>query len=235
LPDVPALLLEGVDDTRTPIPDAQAAAALLPHGTVVTVPETGHSVLGTDLRSCSSTAVRAFFTGAAVTQCARQRRVFPPTPLPATKLATVKPDKGTTGKPGQTVAATKLALEDSVRQATGFVLNGRRIAQGGLRGGYLRGRLTGAVLTLRLSKLVHVPGVTVSGTARVDLASSAAPTAHITVTGSTASHGSLTFAGRGYKGSLDGRSVRSRAVTARVPIARSTLERLRASMRLRVR
>ena len=61
LPDVPVLLLEGEDDLRTPVENAQRVAAQFPQSSLVVAPATGHSVLGTDFSGCSDRAFKSFF------------------------------------------------------------------------------------------------------------------------------------------------------------------------------
>ena len=235
LPNVPALLLEGVDDTRTPIADAQAAGALLPQSHLVTVPETGHSVLGTDLGQCSSRAVSTFYSGQVVPACGPQKRVFPPTPVPPSSFKKVKADKHTSGKRGRTVSAVKLALNDAGAQATGFLLTGVGYQQGGLRGGFLRGHISGRQLVISLHKVVFVPGVTLTGTVSFGLDSPSQSKATITVSGSAASHGKLTLTPGTYKGTLDGKSVRSKVSAAgaapqlgSIPLSPTEIQRFRA-------
>ena len=238
VPNVPVLLLEGVDDTRTPIADAQATASLFPQAQLLTVPETGHSVLGSDLSTCSQMAITSFFSGAAVSQCPNTRRLFPPTPVAPTSLAGLRPVRGVKGKRGKTVAAAAATLSDSIRQALSFALSGTSIRAGGLRGGRMTGSLVGTVLTVHLFKLAYVPGVKLTGTAQVDFASTAPATARVTISGSAASKGSLTFTGGRFSGKLDSHGVHSAARAAaaafapqRIPL--STLLRLRSTARLR--
>ena len=61
LPDVPVLLLEGEDDLRTPVENAQRVGAQFPQSSLVVAPATGHSVLGNDLSGCTDRAVKSFF------------------------------------------------------------------------------------------------------------------------------------------------------------------------------
>src|SRR5436305_1546760 len=168
VPNVPVLLLSGVDDTRTPLSDAQAAASPSPQAQLLPVPQTGHSVLGTDPTSCSENAIESLLTGSAVQQCQSDPSLFPPSAVAPRSLAALRPVRGVRGKRGRTVAAVAGSLSDSVRQAVGYLLSGSSVAAGGLRGGTLRGSLSGSVLTLKLNKLVYVPGVRVSGIARVN-------------------------------------------------------------------
>jgi pimeloyl-ACP methyl ester carboxylesterase len=242
LPDVPALLLEGVDDTRTPIADAQAAVSLLPQSHLVAVPETGHSVLGTDLGQCSSRAVSSFFGGQVVPACGPQERVFPPTPVPPRSFKKVKADKHTRGKRGKTITAVKAALNDAGAQATGFLLTGGDYAQGGLRGGVLRGSIEGRQLNITLHKVVFVPGVTISGHVSFALGNSGGKSsASVTVSGSQAAHGKLSLTPGHYKGKLDGKSVKAKLTAAdasplqlnRVPLSLDQIRQFRALARLR--
>ena len=53
LPDVPALIIGGAADLRTPIENARALAARLPHASLISIPKTGHSALDADFVSRS--------------------------------------------------------------------------------------------------------------------------------------------------------------------------------------
>src|SRR6478609_1479083 len=81
LPAVRTLLISGDDDLRTPRENAQSVAARIPGAQLLTVPFTGHSVVGTDLSSCTATAIAAFFAGGPVAACAPSQRPFAPTPV----------------------------------------------------------------------------------------------------------------------------------------------------------
>ena len=61
-PNVPALILSGADDLRTPTANARVVAAQIPGSHLLVVPEVGHSVLGSDLSGCSSGALQALFS-----------------------------------------------------------------------------------------------------------------------------------------------------------------------------
>ena len=73
LPDVPALLLGGGLDLRTPVENARATAAELPHATVVEVAGTGHDVLDTDATGCATVALERFAAGRPVGRPCRGR------------------------------------------------------------------------------------------------------------------------------------------------------------------
>jgi len=63
LPNVPVLVFEGERDLRTPLSNGAALAARFPQGHLVSVPGVGHSVLGTDLTSCTQNAVATWLSG----------------------------------------------------------------------------------------------------------------------------------------------------------------------------
>lgn len=68
---VPALVLSGELDLRTPLEAARRLAAVLGNATVVTSPDAGHGVFGADLRDCATRAVAGFLRGR-LPACARQ-------------------------------------------------------------------------------------------------------------------------------------------------------------------
>ena len=55
------LLLEGEDDLRTPVENAQRVAAQFPQSSLVVAPATGHSVSANDLSGCTDRAFKSFF------------------------------------------------------------------------------------------------------------------------------------------------------------------------------
>jgi pimeloyl-ACP methyl ester carboxylesterase len=165
LPNVPALILSGGQDLRTPTSGARAIAAQIPDAQLLVVPFTGHSVLGTDFSGCAEAAVGAFFSGAAVQPCPRGKDIFSPTPVTPTKLSYVHPVAGLPGRPGRTLTAVLDTIIDLNRQVIGATLQANQALPagssfGGLHGGYAR---LGAS-TLRLHRLTFVPGVELNGT-----------------------------------------------------------------------
>jgi pimeloyl-ACP methyl ester carboxylesterase len=165
LPNVPTLILSGEQDLRTPTAGAKAVAALIPDAQVLTVPYTGHSVLGSDFSGCAETAVGAFFTGAPVQPCTTTANVFAPTPVAPRKLAYVHSPSGLAGKPGRTLTAVLDAIVDLDRQVVAATLQAEQelpsgSSFGGLRGGYAK--LTSSAATLR--SFSFVSGVKLSGT-----------------------------------------------------------------------
>ena len=82
IPDVPALVLGGTADLRTPIEDARAVARRLSHSRLLVVRGAGHGVLGDTLSDCPGRALLAFLRGRPIsTRCAaleRPRILTPP-------------------------------------------------------------------------------------------------------------------------------------------------------------
>jgi pimeloyl-ACP methyl ester carboxylesterase len=226
LPAVPTLILSGADDLRTPTADARALAARIPGSHLLVVPDTGHSVLGTDPSSCSSDALDALFAGRPIKPCATgavpasQR----PTPLPPARLADVTPAKGYHGRVGRTLEAVRRTLSDFSYQLTlkassqfGALLGGPpKLKVGGLRSGWAS--LTGEGLSFH--RYTYVPGVSIEG-------SIATGKATLHIGGSEAAQGTLRLGPREtLSGTLDGQrvhlaSVSPKAVTAQVAAAGS--------------
>jgi pimeloyl-ACP methyl ester carboxylesterase len=170
LPNVPALLLSGEDDLRTPSEGAGRVAALLPRATTLTVPFVGHSVLGNDLSDCAARAVRRFFADQPIAStCPRggfaalfARELFPPTPLPPASLAAVPRARGVPGRAGRTLTAVELTLADFDSQTArvlGQIFSGRFNGFGGLR----RGRFGRIGSRAGLERYSYVSGVEISG------------------------------------------------------------------------
>lgn len=161
LPDVPALLLNGTLDLRTPLADAQAVAARLPRSRLIAVGGTGHSVL-TSGPLCARNSAVSFLAGRAVPDA---RCAFPPVLLPERPAPRSLRAVGGRAR-ARLAAAARLTLDDVVRHlpsAAGRVT--RRSFD--LRGGGLRGgRFVARPGRLVLDRVVFVPGVTVSGTIR---------------------------------------------------------------------
>lgn len=165
LPNVPTLILSGEQDLRTPTSGAKAVAALIPDAQVLSVPYTGHSVLGSDFSGCAQTAVGAFFAGTPVQPCTASTNVFAPTPVAPRKLAYLRSPPGLRGKPGRTLTAVLDAIVDLDRQVVAATLQAEQelpsgSSFGGLRGGYAK--LTSTAATLR--DFSFVTGVKLSGT-----------------------------------------------------------------------
>jgi pimeloyl-ACP methyl ester carboxylesterase len=202
LPDVPALLVSGQDDLRTPLEGAQNMAALLPHASLVSVPGTGHSVYGSDLTGCSERALARFFANRPVRTVCKRRvgRIRPDGPIPHT-LADLRP-VGARGKRGRTVAAAARTVYDVLEQSADVLLIDPLgvIRGGGLRGGWFHE----TARSIRLHGVVFVQGVHVSG----DVTSGGA--ARLVISGPAAVRGRLRIAHGRVVGVLGGERVNAR-------------------------
>jgi pimeloyl-ACP methyl ester carboxylesterase len=224
LPNVPTLILSGEQDLRTPTAYARQVAARIPDAQVLTVPYTGHSVLGSDFSGCAQQAVEAFFAGAAngqaIQPCAPTQNPFAPTPITPTHLAYIRPPSVLGGRPGQTLTAALDTILDLERQVIGATLQADAELPigsgfGGLHGGYARLQRS----SLLLHALSCVPGVTLSGAFPVRAGRLQPATIHIS--GAAAARGSLRIGGTSttVSGTLGGR--RFDVSIARVKLARA--------------
>jgi pimeloyl-ACP methyl ester carboxylesterase len=189
LPDVPTLILSGADDLRTPTANARQVAAKIPDAQLLVVPNTGHSVLGSDPTSCSQHALQALFANKPVRKCTQGKppRLLLPTPLPPRNLDEAPLAHGDHGAAGHTAGAVVLTLADFDHQMVlallehlGESLLGSPVRTGGLRAGWGGSDRGGLVL----HDYSYVPGVTVSG--KVTAAG-----ASLRIGGSTAVHGTI--------------------------------------------
>jgi pimeloyl-ACP methyl ester carboxylesterase len=189
-PDVPTLILSGEQDLRTPTADARQVAAKIPGAQLLTVPFTGHSVLGSDFSGCAERAVQAFFAATPVEACTSVHNLFAPTPVTPTKLAYIHPPSALPGRAGQTLTAALDTILDLDRQVTAATLEADAelpvgSSFGGLHGGYARLEPT-AVL---LRNLTFVPGVSLNGA--FPLVDGRIATSTIRVSGSQAAPGTI--------------------------------------------
>lgn len=206
LPAVPTLVLEGAADLRTPLEQARRAVRAIPGARVVTVPRTGHSVLGSDLSGCVDDEIAAFAAGT-IPSCRPADPQIRPTPRPPLRLSSLA--GGT--KALRTIAAVRATLADVRRQLIGDAIAAGRSISTGARTGGLRGgtaRVEGDVV--RLQGVSYVPGVRVSGSYGTRTGQSS----DLLVTGPEAARGRLEIDGNGTaRGVLGGRSVESAAAT----------------------
>jgi pimeloyl-ACP methyl ester carboxylesterase len=209
LPNVPTLILSGADDLRTPTANAKAVATLIPDAHLLVVPNTGHSVLGSDPTSCAHDALQALFAGKPVKLCKHKEppHLLLPTPLPPRTLAVVPPAPGSHGRVGRTLDAALRTLGDFDRQLTLDLLeqgDGASLFEGlpsvrvgGLRAGWGDTLHEG----IALHGYSYVPGVTVSGKT-----SSSGIT--LQIGGSAAVHGTIRITAHGtLTGALGGQLV----------------------------
>jgi pimeloyl-ACP methyl ester carboxylesterase len=209
LPPVPALLLNGVDDLRTPLEGARGVAAALPRGRLVAVAATGHSTFGTDLSGCAGRALQRFFFGQPPGACTRGRRLLGATPIAPTSLEEVRTAPGVSGRAGRTLCAVASTLADARLHALdpvyteGFARVGHA-RWPALRSGAMAIRQAGNRLFAFLDRYSYVPGVAVTGRRVVS-------GGQLRVSGTAAVPGTLRVSPDGaVTGRLGGRPVRSR-------------------------
>ena len=165
LPNVPTLIISGAEDLRTPSADAQSVASAIPDATLLVVPNTGHSVLGTEPTNCAQNGLNAFLAGKPIVQCTNAKipSDLYPAPLPPQSLKAVRVATNTTGLPGKTVQAVLETLSDAINTGSDNFLNGSSLSAtiryGGLRAGWASFSLRG----VRMHAYSYVPGVKVTG------------------------------------------------------------------------
>jgi pimeloyl-ACP methyl ester carboxylesterase len=197
-PRVPALVLQGGEDLRTPPAESARLAAQIGARRIV-IRGVGHAVVGGDPSGCGVRRLLTFLRGRRVRGgCARVPTHVPAVGVLPSSLDQLAPAAGSVGRAGRTVAAIDVALDDLT-----FVLSpalDAPIAGPGLRGG--RYRVAGRRVVLRGFHVV--PGVRLSGalTARG---------ARLRVSGPAAARGSVRISPAGLvRGRLGGRAVRAR-------------------------
>jgi pimeloyl-ACP methyl ester carboxylesterase len=213
-PNVPLLVLEGVDDALTPWANGLAAASGFPQASVVALPDTGHSVISTlpSAESCLEQSLTSFFNRQLVAPCADVDPYFMPLARDPTSIGAV-PEVGVPGLRGRTIGSALLTLNDIVYTVLSIEY------PVGLRGG----TLSGSVSDLRLDDVVYVPGVVLNG--RVDLINGIAD---LVLSGKGA-HGRLEIvAGVSVEGALDGMKISLSAY----PLRTKSEGRLAAAARL---
>lgn len=209
LPDVPTLILSGGQDLRTPTENARTVAGLIPDAQVLTVPYTGHSVIGSDLTKCSQAALTAFFSSAPVQGCRPTRDLFPPTPIAPRSLPAVSPSLGVQGTPGRTLVATVDTIRDLRSTVVLLALAADKLPVGARFGGLRGGDAKVTSSNTALHDFSYVPGVQLSGTIpnKLLLKGSGSP-ANLSITGTTAAAGHLHIsAGVRIVGTLGGRHI----------------------------
>lgn len=165
LPNVPVLVLDGEADLRTPLEDAQNVAARFPQGQIVSIPDTGHSVVSAEAGTCAKVAVQTFLAGGRAAACAPADTGFTPTSTPPRKLSQIPTVSGLPSKAGRTLNAFSYSLGDGTRQVIGeaMALGDLPKSVGGLRSGSI---LVRSVNKLQFRSYEFVPGVKVTGTLR---------------------------------------------------------------------
>jgi pimeloyl-ACP methyl ester carboxylesterase len=149
----PTLILSGDQDLRTPYEQARTIASTYSAGTLLRIPDTGHSTVTDDQTGCAQQAMISFLTiGQAPASCPGSKEPQA-LPLPPTSLGSIRPLPSHSRIVGQVAAAAAITIEDLWGQT------GLSPAGGGLQGGFWR--LGGTHLNVH--DLVDVRGVDISG------------------------------------------------------------------------
>ena len=216
-PAVPALILQGGEDLRTPPAGSARVAARLPGAQRVVVPGVGHAVVGGDPSRCGVRRLLAFLHGRpASAPCRRVRDSGSGRAgAPARRWGRLRPRAACRGGAGRTVAALDATLDDLT-----FALSpalGSPLAGPGLRGGSFRLRRGGIVLhRLQVVRGVRVSGVLPPrGSARLRLSGRAAAAGRLRVSPRGAVRGTAGREGACEGGCGPGRRGRSRAARGR--------------------
>jgi pimeloyl-ACP methyl ester carboxylesterase len=231
LPDVPALLLSGRLDTRTPLENSEELLAQLPHGQLLTVAGTGHDVLDSDITGCAARALKRFAEGRRIgTPCAHRDNAVGVLARPATSFAAYRRAPGVAGDRGRLLFAVLDTIGDAQISALQALYAGYSHLQGGgLRGG--RFSASSDVAHLRLHRYELVAGLRVSGTLH---ASDSEDAGTVTVDGPGRLDGTLRISAQGVvTGRLGGRAVRYAPRTHGAEAARGSGRVPAAARRLR--
>jgi len=206
LPDVPALLLGGRLDTRTPLENARATALELPHSTIVALKGSGHDALDSDITGCTAQALARFIEDVAVGHpCLNRDNGVAPTPLPPHSLSDFRSAPGVGGSRGRALFAVLDTVTDARLAALQTLFAGLQVRGGGLRGGSFSAQASFEG-RLRLRDYAFVPGLRVSGSLSSSQGSISG-TVHVSGT----ANGTLKISSRGtVTGTLGGRHVHYR-------------------------
>jgi hypothetical protein len=155
---VPALILSGSLDQRTPTESARKLAGEMPRSELVVLNGAGHDTIDTDPSGCVATALARFSRGARVGAPCRGRDV-------RWRVAAALPAGAAQASPAgartlplarrRELGAILQTLQDAELHAYGLLYGGFASARGG---GLIAGRLT-AGNVLRLSAYESIPGV----------------------------------------------------------------------------
>jgi len=202
-PDVPALLLTGGADLRTPLESARRVRATLPRATHLVVRGARHSLISSG-PPCVGVAVRRFLGGDPVGDPCRRADARGEVVPPAPRSLGAVPPRGLPGRRGRTLTAVRLSLTDLGQAAQLGRPAGGRVLARGLRGGRAELRRAGGGLVARLERYEVVAGVRLTGTLRVPVAG--VPVLRVRVSGPAASPGRVVLRPGRASGRLGGRA-----------------------------
>lgn len=157
-PEVPALLLQGGEDLRTPPTTSQRIDGRLPLAERVFVPGVGHAVLASDPSGCARRRLSRWLKGREVEpNCPRVETGVPAVPVIPRDVRSTRPARGLDGTLGRTVAALSVTLED-----LGFMLS-PAFSLAPTNRGLARGRIRIGSRRLALERFSAVRGVWMRG------------------------------------------------------------------------
>jgi pimeloyl-ACP methyl ester carboxylesterase len=208
LPDVPVLVLAGDRDIRTPAAAGAAIAARFPQGHLVVVPGAGHSVLNHS--DCAAAATRGWLNGAVPpATCTTYRLAVPPLGTWRRSVAAMPPVARVGGLHGRTLAALVQTLHEA--EDVWLLTRRQQPTLVGVAGGRVTPYPNGVI---RLQAYSALAGLAVTGTIKLKLDPYGSPIApltavsgSLTLSGRSASHGTLRVAGNRLTGTLAGRAV----------------------------
>lgn len=212
LPDVPALVVAGSDDLRTPLAGSRALARQFPRGTLLAVRGGGHGVLpGTP---CAQEQVRRWMAGGTPAGRCSLAKPLPFAGAFPSGFAALHPAKYP-GRLGRSVAAVRGGLSDAALLAA-LCLRASAPGFGGVAGG--RATLAGPLrerllLRVTLRRYAWVSGATLAGVLTLavrDYGLKAAIAGGVlTVSGNRTEHGTLRVGPGGrFTGVLGGHRIR---------------------------
>ena len=201
LPNVPVIAINGGFDMRTPVQNAVDVINRFPQGKLLIVNGVGHSVIGSDVSTCSWGYVRQWILG---TLSAPDRAECSQRVQPIAKVVKAFPKRPARRAAAQTLAVAGRTLREA--EAT-FWFGQEGFTARGLSGGKLHNNKGGRTFTLTRYSLA--PGVLVSGKLTLaDIGPPSTYTGTVKVSGSAAVAGTLKVAKNGkISGRLGGRKV----------------------------
>jgi pimeloyl-ACP methyl ester carboxylesterase len=204
LPDVPALLLSGRLDTRTPVENSRELLPSLPHGQLLTVGGTGHDILDSDITGCAARALRRWAAGRPIgTPCRGKSNAVTVQVRPPLSLDAYRSAPGVGGARGRAVFATLDSIADAQLNALQTLYAGYDpVTAGGLRGGWMAASST--LERLALHGYSYVPGLRLTGSVH---GGAQRPSGHLRIDGPGHLDGRLTLRKGEVTGTLGGRRV----------------------------
>ncbi len=208
LPDVPVLVVEGEEDTRTPLPQGRSASRLFPQATVLTVPNTGHSAITSDTSYCAFDRFGSFLRSEPVKPCADSTPLVSPDPRPREEITSIPAAQRVRGLRGRTLTAMTRAISDAqgISIVAAYTYGFDVATFGGLRGG----TVTLARHRLTFHRYSYADSATLSGSLRFK---DGAMSGTLRLAGTRSARGTVRVSGRGslrITGTLDGRPVHVR-------------------------